>query len=328
MIGYEGIIGHEQTIDFLQNAIETNKVHHAYIFEGEDYAGKTLLARAFAMSLQCEEGGVSPCGNCHSCKQCLTENQPDIIWLNHEKPNSIGVDDIRKMNNDITIKPYSSRYKIYIVREAEKMTDQAQNAMLKTIEEPPEYAIIILLTNNYDSFLQTIKSRCVRVTLNPVANDLVVKYLMEEKGIVEYQAKICAAFAQGNVGKAIKLATSEEFNQIKDEALRLVKNVKKMEKFEVIYLLNNMTEYKVSINDFLDIIMVWYRDVLLFKATNDANGLVFKEEVTDIINQAQMSSYQGIEEILKAIEKAKVRIKANVNFDLLVELLFLTLKEN
>lgn len=328
MTDYKNIVGHEQTIEFLKNAITSNKVYHAYIFDGEDYSGKSMLAGAFAMALQCQEGNAEPCGNCHSCKQALTDNQPDIIWLDHEKPNSIGVDDIRKLNNDITIKPYSSKYKIYIIEEAEKMTPQAQNALLKTIEEPPEYGIIILLTNNYESFLQTILSRCIRVQLNPVANDVLVKYLMEHAGVVEYQARVCAAFAQGNVGKALKLASSEDFNQIKNEALRLVKNIKRMEQFEVLFLLNEITEYKVSIGDFLDIIMVWYRDVLLFKATNDANGLIFKEEVSEIITQAQQSSYQGIETILDALEKAKARIRANVNFDLVVELLFLTLKEN
>ena len=328
MVDYKNIVGHKQTIDFLKNAVATNKVYHAYIFDGEDYSGKSMLAGAFAMSLQCETGNVEPCGVCHSCKQCLTNNQPDIIWLDHEKPNSIGVDDIRKLNNDITIKPYSSRYKIYIIKEAEKMTVQAQNALLKTMEEPPEYAVIIMLTNNYESFLPTILSRSIRIKLNPVANDLLIGYLMEKEGIVEYQAKVCAEFSQGNVGKALKLARSEEFNQIKDEALKLAKNIKNMEKFEVLALLNTITEYKVSITDFLDILMVWYRDVLLFKATNDVNGLIFKEEVSDIINQAQKASYHGIETILEGIEKAKARIKANVNFELLVELLLLTIREN
>ena len=327
MTDYKGIIGHEKTIEFLKKAIESDKVYHAYIFDGEDYSGKSLIAGAFAMALQCEKGGPEPCGGCHSCKQAITDNQPDIILLDHEKPGSIGVDDIRRLNNDIVIKPYSSRYKIYIIREAEKMTEQAQNALLKTIEEPPEYAVILLLTNNFGSMLPTITSRCVRVQLTPVSDKTLIKYLKSE-GVPDHQARICAAFAQGNVGKAMKLAGSEEFNQIKDEALRLVKNIKKMEQFDVLFLLKDIAEYKVSINDFLDLIIVWYRDVLLFKATSDANGLIFKDELSDIRKQANESSYQGIEAILDALEKAKTRLKANVNFDLVVELLFLTMREN
>ncbi len=328
MTDYKMIVGHDKTIDFLKSSIALGKVNHAYIFDGEDYSGKSLLAGAFAMALQCEAGGSEPCGECRSCRQALTDNQPDVIWLDHEKPGSIGVDDIRKLNGDLLIKPYSSRYKIYIIRESEKMTDQAQNALLKTIEEPPSYAVIIMLTNNYESFLPTIRSRCARVSLEPVPNDVLIKYLREKEGASDYQAQICAAFAQGNVGKALKLAQSEEFNQIKDEALRLVKNIKRMEQFEVLALLHDITEYKLSIYDFLDILMVWYRDVLLFKATSDANGLIFKDELSDIRRQANESSYQGIEAILESLEKAKVRIRANVNFDLVVELLFLTMREN
>ena len=185
-----------------------------------------------------------------------------------------------------------------------------------------------MLTSNYDSMLPTIQSRCVRVQLNPVPNEVLIKHLREIDGVGDHQARICAAFAQGNVGKALKLAQSEEFNQIKDEALRLVKNIKRMEQYEVYRLLRDITEYKLSIYDFLDIIMVWYRDVLLFKATSDANGLIFKDELSDIRRQANESSYQGIEDILESLEKAKIRIRANVNFELVVELLFLTMREN
>ena len=159
MAGFSEILGHEQIIEHLQNAIKLQKVSHAYILDGEEGAGKKLLARAFAQTLQCERGGVDPCGECHSCKQAQSGNQPDIIEVTHEKPASIGVEDIRgQLCSDIQIKPYSSPYKIYIVDEAEKMTVQAQNALLKTIEEPPAYGVIMLLTTNADAFLPTILS--------------------------------------------------------------------------------------------------------------------------------------------------------------------------
>ena len=159
MAGFSDIIGHEQIIGHLKNAIALDKASHAYIFNGPKLSGKMMLAEAFAMALQCEgEGtGTRPCLLCRSCKQAVDHNQPDIIYVSHEKPNTIGVDDIRtQINNDIVIKPYSSRYKVYIVDEAEKMNQQAQNALLKTIEEAPAYAVILLLTTNADSFLPTI----------------------------------------------------------------------------------------------------------------------------------------------------------------------------
>lgn len=329
MAGFHDILGHEQIIAHLQNAIKEDKVSHAYIFNGPEASGKMMLAEAFAMALQCEGEGKRPCLECRSCRQAADHNQPDIIYVSHEKPNTIGVDDIRtQINNDIDIKPYSSRYKVYIVDEAQKMNQQAQNALLKTIEEPPAYAIILLLTTNADSFLQTILSRCITLNLKAVKEDKIKEYLMKHYQIPDYQADICAAFSQGNVGKAIQLASSEEFGELKASVLQLMKRLEDIDLYEMTGAVKQIAEYKLSVNDYFDLMMIWFRDVLYLKATNDVDGLIFKDEVYDIKKQAAKRSYQGIETILEALEKAKIRLNANVNFDLVIELLLLTIKEN
>ena len=329
MAGFSEILGHEQIIEHLQNAIKLQKVSHAYILDGEEGAGKNMLARAFAQTLQCERGGTEPCGECHSCKQAMSGNQPDIITVTHEKPASIGVEDIRgQLCGDIQIKPYSSPYKIYIVDEAEKMTVQAQNALLKTIEEPPAYGVIMLLTTNADAFLPTILSRCVTLKLRPVKNEIIRPYLMEKYHIPDYQAEVCTAFARGNVGKAERLAQSEQFAELKSHLLHLLRHLRDMEVYELTEAVRSASEYKTEINDYLDLMALWFRDVLLFKATRQIDGLVFAEEINAISAQAQKSSYEGLERILKALEKANVRLNANVNFELTMELLMLTIKEN
>ena len=329
MAGFSDIIGHEQIIGHLKNAIALDKVSHAYIFNGPKLSGKMMLAEAFAMALQCEGEGTRPCLLCRSCKQAVDHNQPDIIYVSHEKPNTIGVDDIRtQINNDIVIKPYSSRYKVYIVDEAEKMTVQAQNALLKTSEEPPAYAVIILLTTNADAFLPTILSRCVVLNLKVVSDDKIKKYLMEHCKVPDYQADVCVAFAQGNVGKAMALASSDDFQELKAAAVQLLKRIHEIELYEFKEAIKQINEYKMEINDYLDIMMIWYRDVLLYKATKEIDKVVFKDQLQSIKEQARKSSYEGIELILESLEKAKARLKANVNFDLVMELLFLTIKEN
>ncbi len=177
-----------------------------------------------------------PAGSVSPVKQAMNNNQPDIIKVTHEKPNTISIDDIREqVNNDIVIKPYSSRYKIYIIADADMMTVQAQNAILKTIEEPPEYAEqIMLLTENAETLLPTIRSRCVMLKLRNIKDQLVKKYLMEKMEIPDYKADVCTAFAQGNIGKAIMLATSEHFNEIKEEAVHLLRNIDEMDLRELI----------------------------------------------------------------------------------------------
>ena len=329
MVRFSDILGNEQIKEHLQNAILLDKVSHAYILNGPDQSGKKMFAEAFAAALQCEKKGCEACMTCHSCKQAMSHNHPDIIYVGHEKVNTIGVEDIRqKINNDMMIKPYSSPYKIYIVDEAEKMSVQAQNALLKTIEEPPAYGIILLLTTNADTFLPTILSRCIRLDLRPVAGEPLKKYLMETCGVVDYQADICVAFSQGVVGKAISLASSAHFNEIKDHVLQLLKRIHEIELTEMIAAVKQISEYKLEINDYFDIMMIWYRDVLLYKATTDANGLIFKDQVYEIRKQAKTSSYSGIETILESLEKAKARLRANVSFDLVIELLLLKIKEN
>lgn len=329
MAGFQDIIGQEQIKEHLQNALNTGKISHAYIINGEKSSGKEFIAKIFAMALQCEAEGVEPCNECRSCKQTLSKNQPDIIYVSHEKPNTVSVDDIRlQVNNDVAIKPYSSRYKVYIINEAEKMTPQAQNAILKTLEEPPAYAVIILLVSNINTLLPTILSRCVTLNMKPVRDELVKKYLMEELQVPDYKADVCVAFARGNVGKAKLLAASEEFDNIKSEAISLLKYIKEMEMQEIIAAIKKINEFKLEIQDYFDIISIWYRDVLLFKATNDANMLVFREEVSTIRKCAGRSSYEGIERVINALSTAKKRLDANVNFDLVMELLLLEIQEN
>ncbi|WP_461812533.1 DNA polymerase III subunit delta' [Faecalimonas sp.] len=329
MKGFKDVIGHNDIIQYIQNAVSQDKVSHAYILNGERGSGKKMLADLFAMTLQCEEHTPNPCGECHSCKQAKSGNHPDIIHVKHEKPNTISVDDIRtQVNNDIVIKPYSSPYKIYIIPEADLLSVQAQNALLKTIEEPPAYAIIFLLTENAESLLSTIMSRCVMLKLRNIKTTLIKKYLMEQMQIPDYQADICSAFAQGNMGRAIMLASSEHFNEIKEEALQLLKHINEMEISEIVCAIKRIGTYKLSINDYLDLIMIWYRDVLIYKATKDVNGIVFADQLKYIKDRANKSSYEGIEIILDSLEKAKARLKANVNFDLVMELLLLTIKEN
>ena len=328
MAKFQDIIGQEQIKEHLQNALSTGKVSHAYIINGERFSGKEYIAKIFAMALQCERDGIEPCQECHYCRQALSDNQPDIIRVTHEKPGSIGVDDIRaQINGDITIKPYSSPRKIYIVNEAEKMTVQAQNALLKTLEEPPAYAVILLLTSNVNAFLPTILSRCVVLNMKPVADEKVKKYLMEELQVPDYKADVCVAFARGNVGKAKQLASSEDFEKVKEEALALLKYVQDMDVTEMIAAIRKISEYKLDVNDYMDILTIWYRDVLLFKATGDANHLVFREELSNIRRVAGRTSYEGIEKVIRSLEKAKSRLDANVNFDLAMELLLMDMKE-
>ncbi len=329
MTGFKDIVGQESIISHMKNAIKLNKISHAYIINGEKGMGKKTIAKIFSMTLQCEKGGDEPCMQCHSCKQAMSNNHPDIRWITHEKPSTIAIDEVREqINNDILIKPYSSKYKIYIVDEAEKLTVQAQNALLKTIEEPPAYGIIMLLTNNKDSFLQTILSRCVALEMRPVASTDIINYLREKEKIPDYQAKMVVNFAGGNLGRAIRLASMEEFNELKDMVIRHLTGICDASVTDISGYVKEAATFKDNIAEYIDLMVAWFRDVLIFKASKDINQLIFKEDISLIEKYVIRISYNGINRIFEAADKVVLRLRANVNFDLTIELLLMCIREN
>ena len=272
------------------------------------------------------ESADKPCKECVSCRQMESGNQPDVIWVTREKA-SLGVDEIREqLCNTMDIKPFSSPYKIYLVPEAEKMTEAAQNALLKTIEEPPEYGIVILMTSNISALLPTIQSRCLTMEFRPLSTVVVESYVKEHCQVPDYQARASAAFAQGNLGKAMRYAKSEDFIERKDHIISLLRHVEQMDLSEMLAVIKDLGTRKDEVRDYIDLMVLWYRDVLLFKATKDINQLLFQDEASYISREASHRSYEKIEEILQAFEKAKVRLRANVNFDITMELMLLALK--
>lgn len=329
MLGFSEILGHEAVKINLQKAIKYNRVSHGYLIVGEEGMGKKTLADAFALSLLCEKGGTEGCMACHACKQMLSKNHPDCIYVTHEKPGSIGVEDIRKqVNGTVGIRPYSSEYKVYIIDEAEKMTGQAQNALLKTIEDPPGYAVILLLATSQEAFLPTILSRCVKLSLKPLKDSVIKEYLLGRMEVKEQEADVYAAFARGNLGKAISLASSEDFKLLYSELLYLLKQIKQMDIGEMLNYIRRLREENIDLNECLEFMQFWYRDVLMFKVTKDANLLMFKDEFAAVNEMSNNSGYEGLENILSAIDKARIRLDANVNTELVLELMFLVMKEN
>ena len=329
MAGLEDILGNEHIVEHFKKAIENNKVSHAYIINGEKGMGKRTVAKAFAMTLLCEEKGTVPCMKCHSCIQALTDNNPDLIMITPDKPTTLSIDHIRQtLVNDVELKPYSNSHKVYIVEDAELMNNAAQNAILKTIEEPPEYAVIILLTTNISALLQTVLSRCVKLDMQPLKKEVVKKYLMEKEKVVDYQADIAVSFAGGNLGKAIELSKSQDFAEMLDEVIQLLRYIKDMQAYEVVAAVKRASEYKFRFTDYIDLMILWFRDVLVYKASQNVNELIFKDEIQTIKKHAAKSSYNGIEHILEAMNKAKLRLKANVNFDVAIEMMFLTIRDN
>jgi DNA polymerase-3 subunit delta' len=325
---FQHIIGHEDIIRHFKGSIETDRVGHAYIICGEEESGRSSLAFSFAKTLQCEKGDVDPCNECPSCKKADSGNHPDIITVHHEKANVISVDEIREqVVQTMEIRPYSGKYKIYIINDAQLMNPQAQNALLKTIEEPPAYGVVILITNSLEKLLPTIISRCITLSTKPVKERDMEEYLKEHYQLDDRKALFCVEYAQGNLGKAILLATNEEYEALVQSVINLEKKIYDMDMEDVADAILSCANYKLNIGEYLDLMMMWYRDILVLKVTGKPDKIIFREEYSTIRDQATYLSYNELEDKAKAVENAKKRIAANARMDDVMRLLILTLKE-
>lgn len=328
MYTFNDIIGHEEIIKHLQSAINKNKISHAYIIDGEKGMGKKLIANTFAKTMQCKLQGDTPCNTCVSCLTFNSGNHPDIIYVKPTKKTGIGVNDIREqINKDINIKPYHYPYKIYIVDNAHLMTEQAQNALLKTIEEPPSYVVIILLSNNINHFLPTILSRCVNLRLKPLSPEKIKTYITGELKIEDYRTDLITSFAQGIIGKARELALSTEFIDMREDMIKVTETIIQGDEFELMALVGIFEEYKDQVEDCLDLLLTWYRDLLIVKKIEDENYVIHTDKYKTLLKQSHSLSYNKISMIIDNIKNAQEQLRYNTNFQLAIELMLMKTKE-
>ena len=332
------ILGNEVLKDHFRTALQQNKVSHAYIIEGERGSGKKMIAAAFAKILQCEtrqaqrekEGTdlTEACGTCASCIQVEHKNHPDVIWVTHEKPGVISVGEVREqIVGTMDVMPYKGPYKIYIVDEAEKMNPAAQNAILKTIEEPPSYGIILLLTTNRGAFLPTILSRCILLSMKPVPDGAIRDYLVNHLHVPDQTAQFCVGFSMGNMGKAVNAALSEEFLELRQFSVSVLQYIHEAEPSTLAEQVKNLKKWKESVGDFLDILLMWYRDVLVMKLACGENEIIFKEEYLYIKKQSQKLSFESLNAVFLEIEHTRARLRANVNYDASLEVLLMFIRD-
>ena len=328
MYTFEEIKGCKQIKKNLQNAVTSGRVSHAYIINGGVGMGKKLLANTFAKTLQCEGKGSEPCGYCTSCKAFDTNNHPDVFYVSPQKTKGLGVHDIREqIIKNVEVKQYKYQYKIFIVDKADEMTVAAQNALLKTLEEPPPYAVFLLLAKNIESFLPTILSRCVTLKLRPLPNKTVEEFLLNQ-GLAQVGASgVFAEYAQGSIGQAIEMACSGDFTDMREDILEKLTLIGKKDLVAVMAMAKELEIYKDKL-PFLDMIYLWYRDVLTAKKLGEEKYVIQKDKKDLIFRQASQETYGGLTKKLEAVWQAKGQLAQNASFQLTIEIMLIKLKES
>lgn len=332
---FSDIIGQQHIKEHFQSSVINKTISHAYIINGEKSSGKSMLAKAFAMAIMCEAGGSEPCLQCESCKKIINNCNPDVINLvrdKKKKTDSIGIDEIRQqVISSIYDRPYSGDHKVYIIDDADKMNIQAQNAILKTLEEPPSYAVLILITTNAARLLPTIISRCIVLNMRPVEDKVIRQYLRDQDRFLDSTIDVITAMASGNVGKAKLISEDSEFIEFQDSIIEILKSIPNSDYRRILDGIDKLSEIKsekkYSVEEVFDLFTLWYRDVLLYKATEDIDSLIFKKEATSIAKQSMYFKYDALNEVIKFIDDARSKVSSNLNYEAVMELLLINIQE-
>ncbi|GAA0865280.1 ATP-binding protein [Paraclostridium tenue] len=306
---FDKIIGQSFAKKYLSNSIKKDKINHAYLFEGIDGVGKSTFAKEFAKYL---------------LKTEHIENSPDYINIEPQGA-SIKIAQIRNLQTDVIIKPHGD-YKIYVINNAEKMTIESQNALLKTLEEPPIYVIIILITNNKNSLLDTIKSRCDIVKFLPIPLVELKRYL-EDRGIDEKKSSMLSTFSRGSISKALELSESSDFMIMREDIQNNIQIMLEKNVVEVLELPNKYDKYKDNIIEVLDITINYFRDIMMLKENIDKDMIINIDKITYLQNMSKKINYSQVSKIIDIIEETKKKLRSNCNFNLSVQVMALNIYE-
>ena len=316
-MNFEQFIGQEKIKKALKEIVQQKKLSHAYMFEGLDGMGKATLSKIFIQAVLCEDTSDSPCGKCQSCIKFSSGNHPDFFTVS-PKALSIGIDEIRKLQDDIIIKPIESEKKVYLIEQADKMTEQAQNCLLKTLEEPPGDSLLILCVKNAGAMLRTIQSRCVSIKFEAYKTEEIEAVLRKHNISNEESLGFASAFSQGVLGKAF-LLVSDEFMQVREDILNFLSSIYGSRIENIIKTSSYFETKKDIIGEIFDIISSWYRDLAVCKASGNERLLINFDKKDIILKNIENYSEQDIVRIVKKIEEARRDIKRNVNLPMVLD---------
>ena len=325
MYTFEEIRGNTPLVEQLRRSAASGRSSHAYLFLGGAGAGKRLIANTFAKALQCE-GEKRPCDSCKSCHAFNHGNHPDVIYFQPLKNGkTYTIEDVREqLLETVDLKPFQYEKKIYIIEKADTLNIQSQNALLKTLEEPPAHVVFLLLAERAETFLPTILSRVVVMKIRPLSAETIADYLMQAGHLAE-ESHILSAYAQGRIGQALELVEDEGFREMRQDILGKLEALPSMSEGDAYLLAKDLEGYKNDLR-FLDIMELWYRDLLTAKSLRE-EGYFIQRDKKDAIFRAAKEPAALLAKKAAAVRTARMRLAQNANFRLTMEVMLMDLKE-
>lgn len=312
VVAFQQLVGQDEATRRLSSLASSDRVPHAMLFVGPDSVGKLTAAKIFGQVLLCESEDRTPgtaCGTCPACVKVESGNHGDFHLLSNDE-RFIKIQAIREASRDLALRPIEGRAKILIIDDAHKVQWQAQNALLKTLEEPPGAAHIILTTSRLRSILPTVVSRCQRIKFRPVPRERVAELVARERDIDPQQAMLLAALAYGSVGQAVELEPSEIIER-RDRIIELDRKLVPHHAKGAIDALSIASDITDSRDDFLatiDLLSTWLHDQMLL-----ASGL---EDVANVDRRTQLEALAAERGLVRILDRLKVVLEAKRQLEL------------
>jgi len=325
-VSWAAIIGQPLAVRLLRQAVATGKVAHAYLFVGPDGVGKRTVAVELARALNCQAPGSdgSACGACASCRKIASEPpvHPDLHIVSPDG-RFLKTDQMRELQADMYARPNEGRVRVAVIDGADKMNPEAGNRVLKLVEEPPGYAILILLTENLSGVLPTLISRCQVVHFTPLSADDVAQALIRQQDLPAPQARLFASLSGGSIGRAAAMARDESVLQRRDQAGDFLQKLPALDDLALLSQSEALEKEKEHLGDWLEMVTVWLRDALLLSQTGSDKLVVNADKLPAVGSLARQLGPSGLLSMLSAVTEARGQIQRNANTRLVLDILLL-----
>ncbi|MBI2252257.1 MAG: DNA polymerase III subunit delta' [Armatimonadetes bacterium] len=318
------VIGQDIVLNYLKEIVKNKKVGSSFLFSGSKGIGKTTCALWLAQILNCKDKNP-PCGKCLSCIKIYNKNHPDLTII-EPISNFIKIDQIRDFQKEIYYKPYLNNYKIYIIKDAHKLIEEAQNCMLKTLEEPPDASIIILIAEIESSLLPTVISRCQKINFAKIIPQDIKDYLINKYQAADSNLDLLINLSKGSLGKTQKFLQNPNLLKMRAKILDLILNIPNLNLFNIIELSNKLEEYKDNLEYMLEILLSWFRDLILLKY-NLTDYIINKDKILELKEQMNFYSLWQINKAINLILEFKINFYRNINLRLLLQNILIKLME-
>lgn len=323
-MSFAEIIGHTKQLAILRSALSAARLHHAYLFVGPDGIGKRTAAIAVAKAIHCEESIEDFCGICVNCARISDGNHPDVRLIQPlPDKKEISIQQIREIERELNFRSFSGKRKIAVIDPATLMNLSAQNALLKTLEEPPADSVIILIAPNSGGLLPTVRSRCVRLSFSPLGRLEVAAYLDSQTVTMRNDSESLAAMSMGSIGLALKLKKEELFEKRRDWA-KTLSSLKPGDYHSAMAAAEDLGEDRDGTLSFLGWAESWYRDLLVYQATHRSDELVNLDMLPEIERQAATINLDRLHLSMQKASSAAAGIQRNLNRRMILEDLLFT----